>query len=115
MSNSKPSLVITGYIENEKTMTNYTKIVTAAGENLLVESKGITKSFPIEAGGVAGLTRIFIDQDSSIWLGVSAESILTLSKGTSSEIGRGTILKWLDDGGTISKSRDDSFSAEVLP
>lgn len=114
MSNSKPYLVINGYIEQDKAFSDYEKVVTAAGENLLIESKGIVKSFPIEASGESGLTRIFVEHDTNIWLGVSSGAIQALSNG-GSDIGLKSILKWVDDGETISKSRDDTFSSESLP
>lgn len=109
MTNSKPHFVINGYPDIDKNITGFTKILTAAGEFLLVESSKIVKSFPIEASSEKGLSRIFVEEGANIWLGVSGEILQRLNPGTSS-IGDGTILKWLDDGGTISKSRDDNFT-----
>lgn len=109
MTNSKPHFVINGYSENDKSLSGFTKILTAAGESLLVESSKIVKSFPIEASSSNGLSRIFVEESANIWLGVSGEILQKLNP-TSASIGDGTVLKWMDDGGTISKSRDDNFT-----
>ena len=114
MTNSQPYLVINGYIENEKNLSGFIKIVTAAGESLLVESKAIVKKFPIEASGEGGLTRIFIEPEANIWLGMSTGSIQAMSTG-GSDIGMKTITKYYDDGSTIRKSLDDTFSSEAMP
>jgi hypothetical protein len=109
MPNSKPHFVIAGYPETDKTHTGYTKVLTTAGETLLIQSTKIAKSFPIELSNENGLKRFFIEEGASIWLGVSADIIQKLNPGVSN-IGDSTVLKYYDDGSTISKSRDDNFT-----
>jgi len=109
MTNSKPHFVINGYSENDKSLPGFSKILTAAGESLLVESSKIVKSFPVEASSEKGLCRIFVEDGANIWLGVTGEILQKLNPSVPN-IGDSTILKWMDDGGTISKSRDDNFT-----
>ena len=114
MADSKPNLVIHGYVEKDKVFPNYSRVITVTGEKLLIETKGIVKSFPIEASGESGLNRVLIEQNTNIWMGISSELLQSFNDGNS-DIGLKSIMKWVDDGGTISKSRDDTFSAGNLP
>lgn len=75
------------------------RIVTPKMEALTVRSSDIESEEDVEPSG--GLKRYFLKPECTIQIDVTGEAIAGLDFSTKS------ILKWVDDGGTIRKSRDE--------
>lgn len=76
------------------------RIATPQGDVLLISEGDIISNEVVDASGE--LRRYTISSNSVVKIETTGASL----KGIDATAG--TILKWLDDGGTISKSRDDN-------
>lgn len=75
------------------------RVTTPHGDVLLIQRSDIEAEDAAEAAG--NLKRYTLVKGAKVLIEVTGESLL------GADVLRGTITKWLDDGGTISKSRDD--------
>lgn len=75
-------------------------VTTPQGETLRLSSGDILRSENADASG--NLKRYIISASAVVAIEVEGRSLSGL------DAAKGTILKWVDDGGTISKSRDDT-------
>jgi hypothetical protein len=96
--------VIRGYRVEEK--NGDTCIYTLEGEKIYVSDDDIERSFENEAGkkGESGLSTFFLKADATVKIEVSLADV-----GASASPHASTITKYIHDGGTISKSRDDTL------
>ena len=115
-------IVLVGYLSSTKGDKSTTTVLTPAGDELVVESSSVKMKKVAEPGkGLDdSLVRLYLDPDTEISIKVKASLIRNQGWDTFfksyDDVGPGqgdTITKWLDDGGTISKSRDDLLSSGV--
>src|SRR4051812_23356458 len=93
-------IAIEGYVEDTK--SDPTVILLLDGMTISVSKAGIHK-LAVADTAKNPLSRVFLEPDAEVAIFMKAKDMMGGDAGTA-----GTILKWLDDGGTISKSRDDS-------
>ena len=89
------------------------EILTPSGEKLSFAKNIDIQAHPIDTKDDKGLQRIFLDSKTEVRYHTSASFLATLANKTFDIGFGGTITKYLDDGGTISKSRDDLITNEV--
>lgn len=94
-------IVIEGYLSKGNSEGSVS-ILLLDGSTIEVRHDAIVRSAPMDAGNDA-LTRLFLEPEAEISFSIRAKD-LHGQGGASS----GTILKWVDDGGTLRKSMDDN-------
>jgi len=99
-----PYTVIDGYIHSEK--GGELVVITLGGDQITVPKEGVHMTVPTTASPEKKAVRLFLKRGTTLTVQISAEAL----RG----IGDGTIYKYSDDGGTISKSRDDTQSQTGL-
>jgi hypothetical protein len=99
-------IVLEGYVDDSK--ADPTEVLLVDGMTITVSREKIHKQVALDTGNTP-LLRIFLDPEATISFTIKAKDLM----GTASATG-GTILKWMDDGGTISKSRDDNRSSGTI-
>jgi hypothetical protein len=99
-----PYVVLDGYIHSEK--DGELTLITLGGEQITVQPETIHLSVPTGTTSDKKAVRLFLKRGTVVTVQIAAEAF----RG----IGDGTIYKYMDDGGTPSKSRDDIQSATGL-
>ncbi|BCT91148.1 hypothetical protein LYSHEL_01720 [Lysobacter helvus] len=94
-------VVLEGYVEDGK--SGSISVLMLDGTSLSIEKSSVVKSAPMDTNKDA-LTRLFLNEDAEITITVTAGDLD--GRGLSAS---GSILKWIDDGGTLSKSKDDTI------
>lgn len=99
-----PFVVLDGYVlpKEGEGLT----IITLGGDQVTVPAESLEMSVPIEARTENKAVRLFLKRGAVVSIQVAAEAF----RG----IGGGTIAKFLDDGGTVRKSLDDTQLANGL-
>jgi hypothetical protein len=95
-------VVLEGYLEKSKGQT--TSLLLIDGTTLSFATKSISKAAAMDTSAEP-MTRVFLDPDTDVTLTFKAKDLM----GGGSPISGQSIAKWLDDGGTIQKSRDDGY------
>jgi hypothetical protein len=97
-----PQLIgVIGYIS--KNEGGAIQILTLDGILFEVEEQAAARQYPMDTNP-QGARRFFFEPDTEIRITVKASEAFARPR---SPVGGSTIYKYLDDGGTISKSRDD--------
>lgn len=99
----------------------YITIQTLGGDTITVSERDIENSCLLSASGrQEDGERFFLNENAKVQIDVAAGKLGPISSYSetstifkSSDDGAGTITKYFDDGGTVSKSRDDLLSSEV--
>lgn len=117
-------VVVEGYLADDK--SDPAEVLLADGMTILINRGGIQKQVAADTSSTP-LMRLFLDPEADVILRFKAKEFLagsaipgstilkwmddggTIRKSLDDTRSAGTITKWLDDGGTISKSRDDGF------
>ncbi len=94
-------VVVVGYATEQK--DGQVSVVTFDGLQVLIPAKAIVQSHPLDVGKESG-KRMFVDPDTTVQVAMKASEVFLPPQGPVRGL---TIYKYLDDGGTISKSRDD--------
>lgn len=100
-------VVLEGYLDKSKGQT--VSLLLIDGTTLNFSAKSIFKAAAMDTSAEP-MTRVFLDPDTDITLTFKAKDLMGKGWPTAGN----TIAKWLDDGGTISKSRDDNFQVSTV-
>ncbi|WP_124608906.1 hypothetical protein [Burkholderia seminalis] len=95
-----PLTVLLGSPLDTEKKSGIIRIVTPKGDVISIQAKDVISSSNADAGG--DLKRYAIPGDAIVTIEVTGSVLRGLDATTD------TVMKWVDDGGTISKSRDDT-------
>lgn len=98
-------VVIEGYVDDAK--SDPTTVLLVDGMVVSVSRAGIHKLATLDTGK-SPLMRIFLEPDAEISVTFKASELMGGGVTPSS------ILKWVDDGGTLLKSRDDTLTTATI-
>ncbi|WP_165225915.1 hypothetical protein [Affinirhizobium pseudoryzae] len=94
-----PLTVILGSLLKGEEKSGIVRIVTPKGDVLCFNESDVVTSSSVDASGE--LRRYAIPADANVTIEVTGAALRGL------DVTVDSVLKWVDDGGTISKSRDD--------
>jgi hypothetical protein len=95
-----PLVVLLGNPIKSDSAKGIIRLVTPKGDVLTIKEADVVSTSSVDAGGE--LKRYAIGADAVVTAEFSGASLRGL------DVSIDSILKWVDDGGTISKSRDDT-------